>query len=520
MLPFKEENVVRKDWRKVDLKIALCYPNVYRAGMSGLTVQLLYALLNSREDVVCERFFLPTKNEPLLSVESNQPLNKFDVVAFTFQYEEDYVNALRMLIDSKIEVWVEKRRAKPILVAGGPCIFENPTPLRQFIDLFVVGEIEPLLDEFVDGLKESVKEKTVENFREKDGYLTPTSNLTRKVYIKDLDEAPHPIAQVIPNVDSNSSYLPVFGRTFTVEVMRGCPGRCRFCLISHVNKPMRKRSVKKLEEIIGEGLKYTKVSKVTLIGAGVAYYPKLEDICEYITGLGLKISVSSLAANLVTEKLVECLVKGGQRTITLAPETGSDEFRRKVVGKPLTNEQILDASKVALKKGIRNIKLYFVIGFPGEKEEDIESIVELSRKIAELGFGPKSVRLSINPLIPKPHTPFQFCKIMPIDYLKKAYMKVKNKLRDKRIEVEGFNPKHAYIQTALSMGNQKLGEIIFKVAKYGGNLGSWRRVLKKEKISLESLLQPPRLDEEPVWSIVDVGVDDKLLAEEYLRVLK
>ncbi|RLG91170.1 MAG: radical SAM protein [Candidatus Hecatellales archaeon] len=522
MLPFRERNVVRKDWRRVDLKIAFCYPNVYRAGMSGLTVQLLYALLNLREDVVCERFFLPSGEgfKPLLSVESNQPLKKFDVIAFTFQYEEDYVNALKMLLSSGIEVWRKKRKTKPLLVAGGPCILENPAPLKGFFDLFVVGEVEAVLDDFVDRLKIAVENGNIDVFEGRDGYLTYNSEKARRVYVKNLDEAPHPIAQIVPEGEVKPSYMPVFGKTFLVEVVRGCPRRCRFCLISHVSNPLRERSLKKLEEIIVEGVKYTGVSKVTLIGAGIAYYPKLEDLCEFIVSQSLQVSVSSLSAELTTEKLVKCLVKGGEKTLTIAPETGCERLRT-LIGKPVSDRRFIEASKTALNCGIKNLKLYFMVGLPNEKKEDLDGIVRLSKEIGRLGFGKKSVRLSVNPLIPKPHTPLQFYRIRSLEYLEEAYRKIRDGLRgDVRFRVETLNPKHAHIQAALSIGGEDLGKIVFKVALYGGGLGAWRKALKEEGKTLENFLNPPKPGEKPVWSMVDVGLNEKLLAEEYSRILE
>ncbi|RJX15999.1 radical SAM protein [Candidatus Bathyarchaeota archaeon] len=520
MLPFKEKNIVKKDWRKVDLKIALCYPNVYRAGMSGLTIQLLYALFNSREDVVCERFFLPTQNEPILSVESNQPLKNFDVVAFSFQYEEDYINALKMLMNSKVEVWVEKRKTKPLLVAGGPCIIENPNPLKNFFDLFIIGEIEPILDDFLDKLKESIQEKTVENFEGKDGYLTFKGKFAKKVWIKNLDDAPHPIAQIVPEVDENSPYMPIFGKTFLVEVVRGCPRNCRFCLISHIASPVRNRSLKKLKEIIVEGVKYTGVSKVTLIGAGIAYYPKLKELCEYVVEeLKLKISVSALAVDFVDKKLFECLVKGGEKTVTLAPEAGCEKLR-KTIGKPFSNRKVVEVSKMALEAGVKNLKLYFIVGLPNEKDEDLESIVRLSKQIADLGFGKDSVRLSVNPLIPKPHTPLQFYKIKPVKYFEETYKKIRKHLKNGRFRFEGLNPKHAQIQAALSIGDEKLGKIIFKVVLYGGGLGGWRKALKEEGLTFEKLLNPPKPEEKPSWNAIDVGINREILVKEYFNMLK
>ncbi|MCX8175862.1 MAG: B12-binding domain-containing radical SAM protein [Candidatus Bathyarchaeota archaeon] len=501
---FKERNVVKKDWRKVELKVALCYPNIYRVGMSGFTIQLLYALLNSKEDVVCERFFLPLKGEPILSLESRQPLSKFDVIAFTFQFEEDYFNALKMLLDSGIEVLKWKRKFKPLIVAGGPCITENPFPLKNFVDLFVVGEVEPILDFFVEGLKQTLKEKSLNVFEGKNGFFHTEALKARRVYVEKLDEAPHPLAEVLPEVDSKSPYMPIFGKTFMVEVVRGCPQRCKFCLITHIGWPMRSRSLWKVEEIIFEGLRFTGVGKVTLIGAGLAYYPKLEDLCEYIVSLEgghAEISVPSLAVDNVSEKLFRCIVKGKQRTVTFAPETGCWQLR-KSLGKIFNDEEVVEAAKLAFKAGVKNVKLYFMVGVPNETFDDLDEIVNLAKKVADVGFGFRGVRLSINPFIPKPHTPLQLYKVKSLEYLEKCYKRIISSLKgDKRFAFETLNPKHAQIQAALSIGDERLGEVLLETVKHGGGLAGWSKALKILGFKLENLLE---VGEKPVWSVIQV----------------
>ncbi|MGP3667192.1 MAG: B12-binding domain-containing radical SAM protein [Candidatus Bathyarchaeota archaeon] len=501
---FKERNVVKKDWRKVELKVALCYPNIYRVGMSGFTIQILYALLNSREDVVCERFFLPLKGEAILSLESHQPLSRFDVVAFTFQFEEDYLNALKMLSDSGIEVSKWKRRFKPLIVAGGPCVTENPFPIKNFVDLFVVGEVEPVLDFFVEGLKQALKEKSLNVFEGKNGFFPAEALKAKRVYVEKLDEAPHPLAEVLPEVDSKSPYMPIFGKTFMAEVVRGCPRKCKFCLITHIGWPMRFRSLRKLEEIIFEGLRFTGVDKVTLVGAGLAYYPKLEDLCEYIISLGnnyAEISVPSLAVDNVSEKLFRCLVKGRQRTVTFAPETGCWQLR-KDLGKLFSDEDVVEAAKLAFKAGIRNVKLYFMVGVPNETIDDLDEIVNLAKKVADVGFGFRGVRLSVNPFIPKPHTPLQLYKIRSLEYLERCYKRIVSGLKgDKRFVVETLNPRHAQIQAALSIGNEKLGELILEAVKHGGGLAGWSKALKILGFKLENLLEA---GEELAWSAIQV----------------
>ena len=298
-----ELNVIKKDWRKVDLRIALCYPNVYRAGMTGLTVRLLYALLNSREDVLCERFFLPDSKEPLRSLESNQSLEKFDVVAFTLQYEEDYLNVMRMLLLSGFSPKrADRKPGDPLVIAGGPCATANPEPLADYIDLFVIGEAEPVLDELIDCIK-SFKDPLshVVEFADLKGvYVPEVSNLTRRVWVRNLDDAPHPLAQQVPLVDERSRHMTIFGQAFAVEVSRGCSRRCRFCLLRHIGHPKRERSIERAKEILSEGIRYTPVGKVSLIGASIFDYSGLEEICEHVVSRGLELAIPSIRPESIT----------------------------------------------------------------------------------------------------------------------------------------------------------------------------------------------------------------------------
>jgi len=517
MAALPELNVIKKDWRKVDLRIALCYPNVYRAGMSGLTIRLLYALLNSREDVLCERFFIPTHREPLKSLESNQPLKKFDVVAFTLQYEEDYTNVVRMLLESGIPPGREERKAEaPIVMAGGPCATANPEPLADYVDLFVIGEAEPLLDPLIDRIK-SVRDPSghIDEFSDLKGvYVSKVSNPTERTWVRSLDDASHPLAQQIPLVDERSPYMTVFGKAFAVETVRGCGRRCRFCLLRHISQPKRERSLGKVLGIVEDGLAYTPVDKVALIGASIFDYPYLEDLCESIVSQGLELAIPSIRPETVTERLADMLARGNQRNVTMAPDAASPHTQR-ITNKSMDETAILDAVKILLSRGVNRLKLYFVIGLPGESREDIEAIANLSSRIAELGYSAKAIHLSINPLIPKPHTPFQWEKTPPASYVRECRNLLMKRFKgDGRVVIEGLDPRHAQIQALLSLGDRKVGRIIELAACYGGGLGAWRRALKECSASLETYTGERSVDEPLPWDRINTGTSRRYLIRE------
>jgi len=503
-----EANVVKKDWRRVDLRVALCYPNIYRVGMTGLPIRLLYALLNSREDVACERFFKPTLDEPLLSLESHQPLWKFDVVAFSLQYEWDYANALWMLMESGIPPRSgERGKEHPIVIAGGPCAIENPLPLSRHVDLFIIGEAEEVLDRVVDAVINHGRDALEELSGERGVYVPSMDEHATRVWVKNLDEAPHPTAQVVPLVDEKSPYMTTFGRAIDLEVTRGCGRGCKFCLIGHTYRPMRHRSLEKLEEILTECVKWTPAGKVSIIGAALSDHPDLEDVCQMVVDMGLELSIPSIRPEAVTERLAELLVGGGQRRVTMAPDAATENLRR-AIRKGISEEEIMDAAKTLLKSGVRGLKLYFMVGLPGERREDVDAIAQLARKIADLGYPPKSIHLSINPLVPKPHTPFQREPFADLQYIRECIRRVRQLLKgDRRITINGLDPRQAQIQAALSLGGEELGVVIERAARLGGGLSAWRRAFRECGLDLGRYLgrKPPNV--ELPWERIGINLN-------------
>jgi len=514
----KEINVVKKDWRTVSVRFGLCYPSFYRVGMSCLAVHLLYEILNSRGDVACERIFLEPDSS-LLSVESRQPLSKFDVLGFSLQYELDYVNLARMLLNSGIPPMASERGdGHPILIAGGPAVTANPEPIAPIVDAVVIGEVEPIIDDLISAFQCGGRERVLEELADIKGVYVPKfSKPVRRVWASSLDEAPHAISQVIPQVSADSPFSPIFGRAFLLEVTRGCRWGCRFCLEGYNYLPMRERSIEVIEGILSEGLRRTFTDKVVVIGSAAFDHSRFENLCELIVSSGLNISVPSMRASALTERLAALLVKGGQKTITFAPETGSDHLRR-VVCKKLSTEEILDAAKIALNCGFKHVKLYFMIGLPGESLDDVESIVGLAKRIADLGFSArKSVRLTVSPFIPKAHTPFQWFGLESLDSLR-SKVKLLRKLaaRDPRIELRFMRIREAVIQAFLSTSGREAAPIIVRVAELGGSLAAWRRAEKELGVSIEEVaLASKELDRPLPWDHIDVGVTRDFLLKRY-----
>ncbi|MFX0097631.1 MAG: radical SAM protein [Candidatus Hodarchaeota archaeon] len=514
-----EINALKKDFQKVDLRFALVYPNQYRAGMTSLAVHLMYELINDREDSLCERLFMSAQP---LSVESRQPLSKFDVVGFSLQYETDYTNVLKILRSSNIPVRSADRTSdNPLIVAGGPCVSENPEPLAYFVDVFVVGELESIFDDIMAILVKPSPKSNLEELANIRGIYIPSlyPEHVERVWVKDLDSVYHSIKQIIPQVEKDDSYSPAFGKALLVEASRGCWRGCRFCLIGYQCRPYRERSLSRLKEIIDDGVKYTGVEKVALIGPAISDYSRLEDLCWLIVNSGLELSIPSLRADRVSENIIEALVTGGQKTISLAPEVASTALVESI-NKGITQDHVLTSAQTALAGGIENLKLYFIIGLPSETDDDALQISHLAEKVANLGFKKHSVRLSINPFIPKPHTPFQWFAQQPLDVLRRRLKTIKTQLRrDSRIKVEHLDLRWGRIQTALSLGDRNLGEVLESAAIFNGGLGDWRRAFKTHDLKIEDYANRPRsIGDKLPWDFIRV-VDSDLLVKEYEKAL-
>jgi len=484
-----ERNVVFKDFRD-KIRVALVYPNMYRAGMSNLGFQTLYRLFNDMENVYCERFFLDFEH----SLETNSKLKDFDLIAFSWQFELDAMNILEILQRSGIPIRREDRNV--MVIAGGPCTV-NPYPLKKFIDIFFIGEAERNLQQFMDNF---VAGAGVEEFARIEGlYVSKIDNPTKRAYMKNLDDYYSTLQIMSPEA--------AFGDAFLLEILRGCPRGCRFCVTGFTTRPRRERSLESLKAVVDEGIRVNNPSKISIIGPTASDYSQIEELLEFLSTKGLEVSVPSLRADSVTKEIIEPLVKSGQRSITLAPE--SCWRLRSLMNKHITDEQFIEAANTAFEGGIENIKLYFMIGSPTERAEDIEDTVSFIKRLKKEAKG--KYRLSVNPLVPKPHTPYQWLGFEDIGSLKKK-MKI---IKKAGLQAEGEDTKEAFLQASIALGDERLQGVLEKAYFHGKGLGAFRRAFKEEGIPFDHYVKERDVGAPLPWDNIDVGVKKSQLRKEF-----
>lgn len=548
----KERGTVRKPWGG-KITICLLYPNAYHVGMSNLGFQTLYQILNREGDVVCERAFLPEPEDleeyrntqtPLFSLESQKPLSTFDLLAFSISFENDFLNLLTLLELAHIPLESPLRRERhPWVIAGGVAVFLNPEPISPFCDLFILGEAEEVIGEFLEVYRHTLSEKKE---RERDDFLRSLSGVEgvyipefyRVAYAEDgkleaMDPEPGFPKQVKRRWVSKIDRFPTQSTLFTpdtefkemalVEVNRGCPRGCRFCAACFVYHPFRNRSLSVLESISKEVL--LKEHRVGLTGTAVSDHPQLLPLCQSILSRQGGISLSSLRVDAVTPPLIQCLREGEERTVAIAPEAGSERLRR-MLKKGYTEEEILKSIDTLVQNGLSQIKCYFLIGLPSETEEDVKAILLLAKRIrhqilSSLKDQTKRWRLilSVNPFIPKPATPFQWAPMEEVAELKKRLSMIQRGVHGERgMEVIFDLPKWAYLQALLSKGDRRVGKILMAAHRHQGN---WSRALRETSVNPDFYVYRKRdLDEIFPWDFIDHGIPKERLKEEYLGAMR
>jgi radical SAM superfamily enzyme YgiQ (UPF0313 family) len=532
------------------IRVALAFPNTYYVGMSSLGFQTVYRLFNDIDDVVCERVFLPARQElqaqlesgaPLLTLESQTPIGDFDVIAFSVSFEWDYTNVVTLLRLAGLAPRAEARTARdPLVVIGGAVTFVNPEPLALFADVIAAGEGELLIPTLAGAIRESsdrgelLRRLTVErgfyipSFYDvaygADGTIaaivprpgTGAPAVVKKAAVKSIDRLDPPATSIFtPDTE--------FGSRFLIEVVRGCANLCRFCWAGYNYLPVRAFPADRILELAAAAKQYS--SKAGLVSIALCDHPEIERILIGLLEMGYSISPASLRLDDLTEPIVRLLRQSGERSITIAPETGSDRLRR-VINKTVTNDEILAATELIFANEIDNLKLYYMIGLPTETEADLVAIHDLTVQMREimLKHGRPRGRLgrivgSVNPLIPKPGTAYQW---MPME--DPAVTDTKGKrLRHLLAGLDNvyFNIKserHSYYQALLSLGDRRVASTIEAAERNGGQ---WRAAVAETGLDAAFYIFRDRSQDAVLpWDIIDGGMKASFFQSEFDKGLR
>ena len=569
----QEWNLPKKDFDKADIKFALCFPDLYEIGMSNLGIRIIYAILNNLPDVVCERFFscapdmekiLRDKKMEIYSLESKKRLQEFDFVGFSLGHELNYTNVLNILELGSIPLKSTFRNHNyPLVIGGGPCAL-NPEPLHEFFDLFVLGEAEEAILEIIDIYRKcKVKFKAsgmnkqdllvmfshiegvyapalyearynhegkIEEFKSRTNGIPPK---IKKRFIKDLNSAYFPSDWLIP-------YIQIVHDRITLEIMRGCPNSCRFCQARSQYFPFRQRELNNILNLADSTYKHTGYEEVSLCGLSVSDFSDIEELLKRLIGLfkenAVSISLPSIKPKRMIANISSLIASIKKTGLTFAPEAATERLR-KILNKDFNTEEFFKVVQQVYISGYQSIKLYFMIGLPFEKEEDLDGIIDLSSRTLELrkkvgkrlaqvnpAHAPRGgVNVSINTLIPKPHTPFQWLKMEQIESIKYKQDYLKRKIRNTRLRLSLHNPQMSFLEGVLSRGDRRLSQVIFSAFSRGARFDAWDNyfvfdrwmdAFKGSDIDPNFYLQDKSKDEFLPWDFLDVGISKEALIKE------
>ena len=530
----KEVGYIRKPHAN-RLRVALAFPNTYFVGMSNLGLQTMYSLLNAHADVVCERFFLPPKQElaallqsgtRLVTIESQTPVRDFDVVAFSVSFEWDYTNVLTLLRLSDIPLWASERDYRhPLVVIGGAVTFVNPEPLAPFADVIAAGEGEALVPALVEACGIASRSQLLRTLAGHRGFYVPSfydvtygdHGTVAAVTAREGTGAPATVKKAALKTTeacdppSTRIFTPdtEFGSRFLVEVVRGCANLCRFCWAGYNYLPVRAFPTDRILQLAREARAHA--TKAGLVSIALCDHPDIEHILVSLKDMGYSISPASLRLDDLTPAIVRLLHESGERSLTIAPETGSDRMRR-VINKTVTNDEIEAAAELIFASGLENLKLYYMIGLPGEEDEDLVAIRDLTLRLRDIMMRHAKGRgrigrivASVNPLVPKPGTAYQWMAMERADVIERKMDRLRSLVAG--IDNVWFNIKserHSYYQALMSLGDRRVAPVIEAAERNGGQ---WRKAVADTGVDGDFYIYRDRsADALLPWDIIDGGM--------------